>query len=414
VLGVLSVGAALGLAIALALGREADFDVYRMGAEHVRGPHLYRERLPGLLLPFTYPPFAAMLFWPFTRFSIRTGQLGWTLFNLVALAGLIGVSLRAVRPDWSNRRIWSIAVVALFPVLLLNPDVGTLGYGQVNFVIALLVLVDLTVVIRLRSHTMPRGVLVGIAAALKLTPLIFIPFLVLTRQFRAAVTAAVSFVVCTLVAFAVSPHSSWTYWSKEVLDSRRAGNLLYMSDQNLHAALARMTQATPSPAVQDSLTVLIAVGGLALAAWAYRASSPVLGILVGAATGLIISPVSWQHHYVWIVPLLGWLLLGSDRPRGGRWWALGAALLFWAAPIWWVPNRQRGYGGPLVLLVGNSFFLAAVAFLLLVGGLLWSRRRAGGGRPEGTGGSRSGVGLGLRSGSRGRQAPVGAGAVEGN
>ena len=280
VLGLLSVAGALSLGIALAIGRQVDFDVYRMGAQHVLGQRLYNDRLPGLGLPFTYPPFAALLFWPFTLVSIRTGQLGWAMFNLVALTALIGVSLRALRPEWSKGRIWSIALVALFPVLLLSPNVGTLGYGQVNFLIALLVLVDLTVVIRVRTHTLPRGVLVGIAAALKLTPLIFIPFLVLTRQFRAAVTASASFVVCTLVAFVAAPHSSWTYWSNEVFDSKRAGNLLYMSDQNLHAALARMTQATPSPMVLDLLTVLFAAGGLALAAWAYRASSPLLGIVV--------------------------------------------------------------------------------------------------------------------------------------
>jgi alpha-1,2-mannosyltransferase len=125
----------------------------------------------------------------------------------------------------------------------------------------------------------------------------------------------------------------------------------------------------------DILTLVFAAGGLAVAAWAYRTSSPILGILLCAATGLIISPVSWAHHYVWVVPVLAWLVLGRDRPRGGWWWALLVAVLFWAAPMWWIPDIQRGYGGPLALLAGNSFFLAAVAFLLLGGLLLWSRRR---------------------------------------
>jgi alpha-1,2-mannosyltransferase len=102
-----------------------------------------------------------------------------------------------------------------------------------------------------------------------------------------------------------------------------------------------------------------------------------LGILLCAATGLIISPISWSHHYVWIVPILAWLVLGSDRPPGGWCWALGLAVLFWAAPIWWVPNQQQGYGGALVLLAGNSFFLAVVAFLVLAVALLWARGRVG-------------------------------------
>jgi alpha-1,2-mannosyltransferase len=99
-------------------------------------------------------------------------------------------------------------------------------------------------------------------------------------------------------------------------------------------------------------------------------------MLVCAATGLIISPVSWVHHYVWVVPLLAWLALARDRPPAGHWWALALAVLLWAAPVWWVPDPQTGYGGPLVLLAGNSFFLAMVAFLVLTAVLLTYRARS--------------------------------------
>jgi alpha-1,2-mannosyltransferase len=375
VLGLMSAAGALGMAIAGASGRQVDFDVYRMGAAHVLGQHLYDVRLPGLNLPFTYPPFAALLFWPFTPLPVYAGQLIWSLLNLVMLAALIAASIRAARPQWPHQRTWATAALVLFPALLLSPDLSTLDFGQVNFLIALLVLSDLTGVIRMGSHTLPRGVLLGIAAAVKLTPLLFIPFLLLTRQFRSGATALATFLSCSLGAAALAPHSSLLYWSKESFDAKRSGNLLYISDQNLHSALQRMIAAPPPPLLLDSLTLLFAAAGLAVATWAYRTSSPMLGILLCAATGLIISPVSWSHHYVWVVPLLAWLVLATDRPRSGRWWALGAAALFWAAPIWWVPNPQRGYGGPLVLLAGNSYFLAALAFLLLAAVLLWSRHR---------------------------------------
>jgi alpha-1,2-mannosyltransferase len=380
VLGLLSVAGALGLAIAVASGQQLDFDVYRMGAAHVMGQHLYGMRLARPRLPFTYPPFAALLFWPFTKFRVYAGQLGWSTLNLVALVALIAVSVRACRPRWSHQRIWATAVVVLLPVLLLSPDLTTLGFGQVNFVIALMVLLDLTCVIGGRSCTVPRGVLLGAAAAVKLTPLIFIPFLMLTRQFRAGAMALATFLLCSLGAFAIAPDSSRMYWSTEVFDAKRAGNLLYVSDQNLHSALQRMIHGPPSPVLLALMTLLFAAGGLAVATRAHQTSSPMLGVLLCATTGLIISPVSWSHHYVWIVPLLAWLVLGPDRPPGGRWWALGAAALFWAAPIFWVPDRQQGYGGPLVLLAGNSYFLGAVAFLLLAGVLLSSRRRAAGTR----------------------------------
>jgi alpha-1,2-mannosyltransferase len=375
VLGLVSAAGGLGVAVAKASGRQVDFDVYRMGAAHVLGPHLYDVRLPQLGLHFTYPPFAALLFWPFAQLPVHAGQLAWSLLNLVMLAALTATSIRAVRPRWPLQRTWATAALVLFPALWLSPDLLTLDFGQVNFLIALLVLLDLACILKMRSHMVPRGVLLGIAAALKLTPLIFVPFLLATRQFRAGATALGTFLLCCAGAFAITPHSSARYWSDEVFNARRTGNLLYISDQNLHSALQRMMAAPPPPLLLDSLTLLFAVGGLAVATWAYRASSPMLGILLCAATGLIISPVSWSHHYVWIVPLLAWLVLAADRPPSGGWWALGTAALFWTAPIWRVPNPQRGYGGPLVLLAGNSYLLAALAFLLLAAALLWSRHQ---------------------------------------
>lgn len=383
VLGFLSVAGAVGLAFAAATRHQIDFDVYRMGAGHVLGQDLYDVRLPraqmgGTLgLHFTYPPFAALAFWPFTLVPVSAGQLGWSLLNLLALVALAATSIRALRPASSYQQILGLAATVLLPALLLNPDLVTLDYGQVNYFIVLLTLVDLTCVIGVRSLHLPRGVLVGVAAAVKLTPLIFIPFLLLTRQFRAAGTALATFLACSLGALAVAPHSSWRYWSTEVFDARQSGNLLYISDQNLHSALQRMLGGPPSRVLLGALTLLFAGAGLAAAGWAYRVSSPMLGILLCAATGLIISPISWSHHYVWIVPILGWLVLGPDRPRGGWCWALGLAVLFWAAPIWWVPDQQHGYGGALVLLAGNSFFLAVVAFLIFAAGLLWARARGG-------------------------------------
>jgi hypothetical protein len=166
VLGLMSAAGALGVAIAGASGRQVDFDVYRMGAAHVLGQQLYDVRLAPLHLPFTYPPFAALLFWPSTQLPVHVGQLGWSLLNLVMLVALTAISIRAVRPQWSHQRTWATAAIILFPALLLSPDLSTLDFGQVNFLIALLILLDLTCVISVRSHTLPRGVLLGVAAAL--------------------------------------------------------------------------------------------------------------------------------------------------------------------------------------------------------------------------------------------------------
>jgi alpha-1,2-mannosyltransferase len=383
-LGVLtaaSVGVAFGLTLAEATGHQIDFDIYRMGAGHVFGKDLYAVRLSRVLMGssqgmrFTYPPFAALLFVPFSWLPVRAGQVTWSLLNLAALAAVAALSIRAARPRWSRGMAWGIAALALLPVLRLDPADLTLALGQVNVLIVLLVLADLTGVLRVGSRQLPRGIGVGVAAAVKLTPLIFVPFLLLTRQFRAAGVAFGTFLLCSLGTFAVAPHSSWLYWSTEIFEDRRSGNLRYISDQNLASALQRFTGGSVSPLLVGLLAALFACGGLALAAWAYRTSSPLLGILLCAVTGLIISPVSWVHHYVWVVPLLAWLALAGDRPRGGPWWALGLGVLLWVAPVWWVPDPQTGYGGPLVLLAGNSFFLAMVFFVALTGTMLALRAR---------------------------------------
>ncbi len=381
------------VAISEATGHPVDFDIYRMGAAHLFGQHLYDTRLSRALMGghrgmrFTYPPFAAFAFWPFTLMPVTAAQLTWAVINVLALGALAGVSIRAVRPDWPAPRVWITAAIVLFPVLWLNPDALTLSYGQINFFIVLLVMVDLTSTLRWRGHALPRGVLLGVAAAVKLTPLIFVPYLFLTRQTRAGIAAVTAFMACSLTAFAVAPHSSWVYWSAEMFHSHHFGNLLYISNQDLRGALQRIT-AGGAPHMMSALAVVVfGAVGLAVAAWACRRSSPMAGILVTAASGLLVSPVSWVHHYVWITPALAWLILGHDRPVGGRWWALGAASLFWAAPVWWVPDPQTGYGGPLILLAGNSFCLAAVAFLLLVGVMLLSRTpiRLAAGRTQRTG-----------------------------
>jgi alpha-1,2-mannosyltransferase len=377
-----SVGVAGGLALAEATGHQIDFDIYRMGGAHVFGSDLYDVRLSRALMGgslgmrFTYPPFAALIFVLFSWLPVRGGQVIWSLLSLAALFAVTALSIRAARPQWSARMACGISALSLFPVLRLNPAALTLALGQVNIAIVLLVLADLTCLLRVGPYQLPRGIGVGIAAAVKLTPLIFIPFLLLTRQFRAAATAAGTFVLCSLGTFAVAPHSSWVYWSAEIFDDRRSGNLRYISDQNLASALQRFAGGPVAPFLVALLTALFGCGGLALAVWAYRTSSPLLAICVCAATGLVVSPVSWVHHYVWVVPVLAWLALARDRPPGGPWWALGLAVLLWAAPVWWVPDLQTGYGGPLVLLAGNSYFLATVAFLVLIAALLVHRTRS--------------------------------------
>jgi alpha-1,2-mannosyltransferase len=357
-------------AIALSQHWQVDFEVYRTGGAHVLGNGLYHARVParGGTLLFTYTPLAAMVFWPFSLVPPRTGQLLWDLTNVAALTTLIAVSVasaRGRRPQGADYRLALIAVTPI--VLLLWPVRDGFELGQVNVVLVLMVVTDLTTTLTWRRRRLPRGVLVGIAAAIKLTPLIFIPYLVVTRQWRAARNTAVTFLAATGVTMAVAPSASWSYFTRYVFELRRIGPFLATNNQTLRAALERTGLPIPRLAV-DLILFTVLCGGMALAAKTYR-SSPLLGLLVCAATGLLLSPISWQHHFVWCVPALAWIAFGVDRPRLHWLYLVGVALIFVT-----VPPAQSAHLSAVGFLRQNSYVVATIAFLVLIATMLRTRQ----------------------------------------
>jgi alpha-1,2-mannosyltransferase len=358
---------AYGLYIALRT-YEVDLGVYlRLGGKYVFTSHLYSFVLPNTSLPFTYPPFAALLFAPWQRTFTSVGlvQAVWTMGNLAALIGVLVLSVRLVKPSLDRVATWRLALALSLPAVLLNPVLITIGFGQVNLFVTFLVMWDLLSDRRIGKRQMPLGVATGLAAAVKLTPLLFVPYLVLTRRWRGALTAVLTFGACELVSFAVSPTSSRAYWTKAIFQPGRAGDLTIVDNQNLWGVLDRFTHGLLPDAVMLPLLLLTAAAGLWLAAQAHRRSSPFLGVLICAVTCLIVSPISWVHHMVWVVPAILWLALAPDRPRWGRPLAAATAVLFWSAPVWWVPYKNTSdlHLNPLQLLAGNSFFFAMLLFL---------------------------------------------------
>ena len=379
--------AALGYGLFLALGTyEVDLGVYlRLGGRYIFTPHLYSLALPNTELLFTYPPFAALLFAPWQRVfsTVHPVQTVWTIGNLAALIALLVLSLRIIKPEMDRKAALRLGLLLSLPALLLNPVVITVDFGQVNLVVTLLVVWDLLSQRRIGSWQAPLGVATGLAAAVKLTPILFVPYLILTRRTRGAVTCVVTFVVCELVAFLLSPTSSRDYWTHALFKPGRAGKLSYVGDQNLMAAVERLHHGLMTNLALLPVLVAVAAGGLWLAALAHRRSSPMLGLLVCAATGLVVSPISWAHHLVWVIPAIVWLGLAADRPRFGVPLAIGTAVLFWIAPIWWVPyvGTSDLHLNTWQLVAGNSFFFALVLFLLGAAVLVARRRsiRQGGG-----------------------------------
>ena len=375
-----SAGLAAAATLQFVMGGQIDFSVYLSGASHLFDGRVYQV---GLSQPphlgFTYPPFAAVSFYPLTVIPVKAAQLIWGLVNIVALYTVVHLSIRAAFRTAPGTVVILASLILLTPVYWLDPVHRTLLYGQVNLVLAALVLADFTRSPSFRGRRLPRGVLVGIAAAIKLTPLVFILYLLVSRRMRAAGVALAAFAACCAVAAALSPSAWWSYWSRDVFNTSRVGApLYYITNQSLRAAADRATHAIASPILVTLLSAVVLIAGLTLAAWAFRASSDLLGVLVTAATGLLVSPVTWDHHMVWIAPAIIWLAGASDRPARGWAWALAAAALFWMAPIWFVPHVHgvELHENIWQFLCGNSFFLAVIAFLTGTAAMLVTRHQS--------------------------------------
>jgi alpha-1,2-mannosyltransferase len=340
--------------------RQVDLGTYLMGGAHAFGANLYQVVYPPTGLGFTYPPFAALLFAPLAHLPMRVDQVAFSWINVGLLFGLLAVSLRAVCPTLERRAVVWWALVLVLPAGFLDPIRETVLLGQVNLLVALLVIADLTL-----DLPLPRGVLVGLAAAIKVTPIILIPYLFLTRQARAGWRAIGVFVALAAVAVAASPHASRVYWLHDLWYPAHTGNVAWIGNQGIIGVVQRALGHQLTATSTFALVVVVAGIGLAVAAVAYR-RSPLLGLLVVEAAECLASPVSWSHHFVWVVLLIAWLALGPDRPTYGHWWAVGVAVVFWAAPLWWVHHgsKLRYVGRGWLMPVADSFFLVLAIFVV--------------------------------------------------
>jgi alpha-1,2-mannosyltransferase len=251
----------------------------------------------------------------------------------------------------------------------------------VNLVLAVLVWADLGRPLHVRGRAVPQGYLVGVAAAVKLVPLIYLLYLLVIRRFRIAITGLATFVGCIVLGFAVNPHGSWLYWTKYVDDSSRMGNVFYISNQSLLGALDRLAGRQLPTVPIDVLAVIVMGFGLVLADRVGREDA-LLALVVVSATGDVVSPITWVHHLVWVVPLLVWMTFAPTRPRLGRWWALAVFAVLWWSPVFRVPygNRRELSLNGWQQVLGNAYFFMMVALLLLVA--LWVKRRGIGRSPR--------------------------------
>jgi alpha-1,2-mannosyltransferase len=359
----LEVAVVIGFAIAY---RPFDLNIYLWGGHAVtEASRLYLVQAHANW--FTYPPFAAALFAPLAGLPVIIVVLAWELATVAAFAWACILSLRLAGCRPSKAAVTAVVGAGL----LLEPVYHTLFLGQVNVFLLALVLTDIWLV----AEGKRAGAGIGIAAAIKLTPAIFVVLLLLTRRTKDALIAVGAFAACAVIGFLVDPSASRLYWTRLFYDTARV-RVTYISNQSLDAAAARILGGV-SHAGTWYLAVEVTVGvlGLAVATWLARRNDWLGAAAVTGTTGLLISPVSWTHHWVWSMPALIVLLRGRTASRAI---AASGYLLFVLAPMWWTPhpgdNCEYGFHW-LTTLTANCFMLAGIGFLAYMACYAWRTRR---------------------------------------
>lgn len=295
-----------------------DLDVYRIGVQTwLNGGDLYGklpDTVAGLNLPFVYPPIAAALMMPLALVPFNAASITLTVLTIALLA----VTLTIVLDALGLSRRW---LVLVFPAALaMEPVWATLGFGQVNMILMALVAADC-----LTGKTRwPRGILVGLAAAIKLTPAAFLLFFLLRRDYRAALTATLAFLAATALGFVVSWQESLAFWTHEVFHTADKVGVEYIGkvSQSVFGVLTRMDAAEFGP--------MLAVGVICLAIAGMRRAEPALALAVNSMAMLLLSPISWSHHWVSCV-----LIVPAFAKNGMRLFAVTGAAMFLAVPYWW-------------------------------------------------------------------------------
>ncbi|MHA6797868.1 glycosyltransferase 87 family protein [Bounagaea algeriensis] len=350
-----------------------DTQVYQLGGRAwLSGFDLYGDLTPespdSSTLPFIYPPFAALLFTPLSLVPANTAVLAVSLTSHLSIL-VTAYALARCSPYFAARAPFVAAgAAALMPWLtLIEPARETLNYGQINLLLMALVAADCL----LPRTRWPRGLLVGLAGAIKLTPLGFLLFFLIRRDHRALGTGLATFSGTVLLGVLAAPRDSATWWLGQMFDTGSSMGTVYAGNVSLRSLIAKQDISG------TGLNLLWIAGAIALfgiTVWAMRyaqqQANTALMLAFNAVLIVLISPISWSHHWVWAGPTLALLFAMAVRHR--RYGLLAAVLLAGATvlygPHWHLPyteNRELDWT-PLQQVLGNSYTLWGIA--LLIGG----------------------------------------------
>jgi alpha-1,2-mannosyltransferase len=350
-----------------------DLHVYVGGAATIGTGHsiydyVYADQTPDFPLPFTYPPFAALVFEPLHMVPFGLLAFAWQVGIIVALYGVVWLSLRLLgRADHRLAMLWTAVGIWTEPLR------STFDYGQINVILVLAVLGAVY-----SSRWWLSGLLVGLAAGVKLTPAVSGLYFLGARRWGAVLFSAVIFFATIGVSILVLGAQARFYFTDLLGDASRIGPIGTSFNQSWRGGISRILghDAGYGPVVLAALAVTTV---LAVLAWRAVGADDRLGaIVVVQMFGLLLSPISWTHHWVWLIPLMIWLLHGTLRDR------LGARVLGWG----WLILTLIGvpwllsFAQPTIWQIQRPWYLAwaglvyIVATLATLGWIAATRRRS--------------------------------------
>lgn len=337
------------------------------------GGQLYDYLLPKTEYGFTYPPFAALVMSPMALLSWHGAITVSVALSVAATCVLIYwlVGPLIVRRGWPR---WFAFAISLELAAALEPVRETVNFGQVNLI--LLALVAWDVLVLMRGGNRLAGLGIGLATAIKLTPGVFIIYLIVTKRWRAAAVSCGAAAAATWLAATIAPDASRVFWTDAVWNTDRVGSTAFVSNQSLNGIVSRLDPLDPSGSLWAALALL------AFAIWAVRVRRAVdLGDDVAALAltgifGCLLSPITWVHHLVWALPAVTLLFdhgLDTARSRRSRngllLLAVGSYALLSSRAVWAFEYQYTGWG-----LLGANLYVGLLCVLLVV---LPLRRRPG-------------------------------------